>query len=99
MVNLFLFITTFSETCEWLQPAVKGDLPVGRGQHSVAVAGDKLVLFGGSSDFRPELMVCQKFHGDLFTLDIGRLMLQLENKHMHLAFLVFINRFATNMQK
>ena len=63
----------FSETCEWLQPAVKGDLPVGRGQHSVAVAGDKLVLFGGSSDFSPDLMVCQKFHGDLFTLDIGRL--------------------------
>ena len=50
---------------------------MGRGQHSVAVAGDKLVLFGGSSDFRPELMVCQKFHGDLFTLDIGRFTLQL----------------------
>lgn len=60
-----------TETKEWLQPKVTGDLPEGRGQHSVAVVGDKLVLYGGSGEFSPETMMCQKFFGDTYTLPVG----------------------------
>lgn len=58
-----------TDTSEWLQPKVEGDIPAARGQHSAVTAGDRLVLFGGSSDFSLELMVCQKFHGDTFILN------------------------------
>lgn len=75
-VHLVLFVMTdllfyFLETKEWLQPEVSGDLPKARGQHSVAVVGDKLVLYGGSSDFSPEVMACQKYYNDTYVLPIG----------------------------
>ena len=65
-------LTSIPDTNEWLQPGIKGDLPCARGQHSAVQAGDKLVLFGGSSEFSLELMVCQKFHGDVFIADVGK---------------------------
>lgn len=63
-----------TETKEWLQPTVQGDIPEARGQHSVVVAGDKLVLYGGSALFSPETMMCQKFYGDSYVLSIGDLL-------------------------
>jgi hypothetical protein len=61
-----------TDTKEWLQPTVSGDLPAARGQHSAAVVGDHLVLYGGSSDFSAELMVCQKYFTDTFILNTGK---------------------------
>ncbi|KAL4227507.1 F-box only protein 42 [Mactra antiquata] len=60
-----------SETNQWLQPKVNGDIPASRGQHSVSIVGDKLILYGGSADFNSEIMMCQKFYGDTFVLPIG----------------------------
>lgn len=60
-----------TETKEWMQPAVSGDLPKPRGQHCVAVVGDQLVLYGGSSDFSAEVMACQKFYNDTYVLPIA----------------------------
>lgn len=67
--GMYLFV--FSETFQWFQPKVTGDIPEGRGQHSAAVVGDKLVLFGGSSQFNPEMMGCNKFYGDTYVLSTG----------------------------
>ena len=50
---------------------MSGDLPEGRGQHSVGIVGDKLVMYGGSSQFSSEIMMCMKFHGDTFTVPIS----------------------------
>ncbi|XP_053389777.1 rab9 effector protein with kelch motifs-like [Mercenaria mercenaria] len=60
-----------TETKEWLQPNVSGDIPEARGQHSVAVVGDQLVLYGGSSEINQEIMICQKFHGDTYVLRLA----------------------------
>ncbi|KAK3096994.1 hypothetical protein FSP39_005475, partial [Pinctada imbricata] len=57
------------ETQEWLQPKVTGDVPSGRGQHSVAVVGDCLILHGGTSNFNKEIMQCQEFHSDTYYIN------------------------------
>ncbi|XP_013407938.1 kelch domain-containing protein 1 [Lingula anatina] len=54
-------------TMEWMQPTVQGELPSGRGVHTSVVVDDQLVLFGGSSDFNPETMQCQKYHNEVYT--------------------------------
>ncbi|XP_046358881.2 rab9 effector protein with kelch motifs-like [Haliotis rufescens] len=58
-----------TETREWLQPTCEGELPEARGQHSVAVAGDKLIVFGGSGKYSDETMQCQSHFTDTFIMD------------------------------
>ncbi|XP_060569590.1 kelch domain-containing protein 1-like [Ruditapes philippinarum] len=60
-----------TETKEWMQPEVLGDTPEARGQHCVAVVGDKLVMYGGTSHFNTETMMCSKLHGDTYVLQIA----------------------------
>lgn len=69
--DLHIFDT---ETRQWLQPKASGDLPGARGQHSMAVAGNQLVLFGGSSEFSAETMTCQKFYVDTYVLPIEQIL-------------------------
>ncbi|CAG2233844.1 unnamed protein product [Mytilus edulis] len=69
--DLHIFDT---ETMEWLQPKANGDLPKGRGQHSAGVVDDKLVLFGGTTDFNPEIMQCQTFFNDTYVASIDDFM-------------------------
>ncbi|KAJ8304073.1 hypothetical protein KUTeg_017656 [Tegillarca granosa] len=45
-IHFTYYFLLHKETCEWLQPKVTGDLPTGRGQHSVEVVSDTLVLYG-----------------------------------------------------
>ncbi|XP_050400202.1 kelch domain-containing protein 1 [Patella vulgata] len=58
-----------TDSTEWLQPNIDGDLPCGRGQHSVVLAGDRVVLFGGSGSFNPEIMQCTEHFTDTYILD------------------------------
>ncbi|WAR00752.1 KLDC1-like protein, partial [Mya arenaria] len=51
LADLHVFDT---ETYEWSQPKLNGEVPCARGQHSVAVVVGLLVLFGGSSDYDAE---------------------------------------------
>ncbi|KAH3781796.1 kelch domain-containing protein 1-like isoform X2 [Dreissena polymorpha] len=68
LADLHVFDT---ETYQWLQPGVGGDVPAARGQHSVAVVRDNLVVFGGSSDYDPQTMSCQKLFSDTYTILTG----------------------------
>ncbi|KAL5004600.1 hypothetical protein ScPMuIL_018056 [Solemya velum] len=61
-------------TKEWLQPKVSGDIPPARGQHSVGVVGDSLVLYGGSGKFSPEIMQCQEFFSDVYILSTAEIL-------------------------
>lgn len=38
-----------------------------RGCHTLCAVSDRLLLFGGSSDFNSSLQQCNKFHGDILT--------------------------------
>ncbi|GAB1606050.1 kelch domain-containing protein 1-like [Argonauta hians] len=58
------------EKSHWLQPSVSGDIPSARGQHSVGVCGDVLVLHGGSSQFDTTTMQCQKHFTDTYIAKI-----------------------------
>ncbi|XP_031564437.1 tip elongation aberrant protein 1-like [Actinia tenebrosa] len=59
---------------EWLQPAVSGDVPTPRGSHSLDMVDSSVVLYGGSSDFDPETMQLQQYHGDTFVIPSGQLL-------------------------
>lgn len=63
-MNIYFHFTT--ATKQWLQPTVEGDVPEGRGVHTLTVVGDQLVLYGGSSDFRD--MQCHKFYNDVHVM-------------------------------
>lgn len=53
-------------TGQWLQPHVTGYLPSARGQHSVGVCGDHLVLHGGSAQFDATTMQCKEYLTDTY---------------------------------
>ena len=72
VVHILNVSLNFLETKEWMQPKVQGDMPESRGQHCVAVVGEQLVLYGGSSHFSPETMMCSKLYGDTFVLQKGK---------------------------
>ncbi|XP_064608900.1 host cell factor 2-like [Liolophura sinensis] len=55
-----------TEKKEWLQPAVQGDIPLGRGLHSAVVAGNQLVVFGGSANIDPETNQCTDIFSDTY---------------------------------
>lgn len=61
----------FTETMEWLQPEVLGDLPSPRGLHTTTLVGDRLLVFGGSSSFNTETMSCGDFHNDMYSISTG----------------------------
>ena len=69
-----MMLFSYSETREWLQPAVEGPIPTARGCHSSVVAGGQLVIFGGTSDFNTETMQCDRFYNDIYTVPTGRTM-------------------------
>ncbi|XP_052794960.1 rab9 effector protein with kelch motifs-like isoform X2 [Mya arenaria] len=71
LADLHVFDT---ETYEWSQPKLNGEVPCARGQHSVAVVVGLLVLFGGSSDYDAENRMCRKFFGDTYTLQTADLL-------------------------
>lgn len=53
-------------TGQWLQPSVNGEIPCARGQHSVGVCGDYLVLHGGSAQFDATSMQCKEYLVDTY---------------------------------
>ncbi|XP_041364759.1 kelch domain-containing protein 1-like [Gigantopelta aegis] len=55
-----------ADTKQWLQPSVSGDVPSARGQHSAVVAGDSLVVCGGSANFSDEMMQCHNHFSDTY---------------------------------
>ena len=61
----------FPETQQWLQPCLKGPKMSARGQHVAVVAGQTLVVFGGTSQFSQETMQCQQFLTDVFLVSLG----------------------------
>ncbi|XP_014788070.1 kelch domain-containing protein 1 [Octopus bimaculoides] len=62
------------EKNHWLQPTVFGDIPSARGQHSVVVCGDVLVVHGGSSQFDTTTMQCQKHFTDTYVAKIDTIL-------------------------
>jgi len=60
-----------TDTFEWLQPKMAGDVPAARGQHSMVVIGNQVALYGGSSGYDAESMMCHKFFGDTFVFSTG----------------------------
>lgn len=48
-----------------------GDVPAARGQHSMVVIGNQVALYGGSSGYDAESMMCHKFFGDTFVFSTG----------------------------
>ena len=61
----------FPETQQWLQPSLKGLAFSARGQHVAVVAGQTLVVFGGTGQFSQETMQCQQFLTDTFLISTG----------------------------
>lgn len=57
-----------SASRQWLQPELLGSPPGGRGLHTATVVGDRLVVYGGSSQFNRETMQCGVHHNDLYLL-------------------------------
>ena len=60
-----------SGTGQWLQPNVSGEIPHARGQHSVGLCGDYLVLHGGSSQFDVTTMQCKEQLVDTYIAKTG----------------------------
>lgn len=54
------------DTYQWMQPEISGDEFKGRGQHSAALVNDKIVIYGGSSDFDAETNQCRKICDDYY---------------------------------
>lgn len=69
-VKSFMVRYNFSESCQWLQPQMKGSVPEARGNHCAAAVANKLIIFGGSADFCQETHACQKIFGDCYSLSI-----------------------------
>lgn len=67
-----IYFLVFTDKKEWLQPAVQGDIPSGRGLHSAVVAGNQLVVFGGSANIDPETNQCTDIFSDTYLVKTGK---------------------------
>ena len=59
-----------SETREWLQPTVGGDVPPARAAHTTCVLADQLIMLGGSADFDSETG-CKTLYSDAYSITTG----------------------------
>ncbi|XP_048738343.1 kelch domain-containing protein 1-like [Ostrea edulis] len=59
------------ESKSWSQVKQNGAVPEGRSQHSLGVVGDKVIMYGGTTDFSPEINACQKFFTDTHIFNAG----------------------------
>ncbi|ELU06027.1 hypothetical protein CAPTEDRAFT_219898 [Capitella teleta] len=57
-----------SITKEWMQPKETGNALSGRSSHTATVANGKLIVFGGASNFNPEMMQCSKVYNDVHSI-------------------------------
>ncbi|XP_061165639.1 kelch domain-containing protein 1-like [Saccostrea echinata] len=59
------------ESKTWTQVKQNGTVPEGRSQQSLGVIGDKVIMYGGTADFCPEINACQRFFTDTYTFNTG----------------------------
>jgi len=52
---------------------VEGDALVARGAHTLVAVDGRLVLYGGSADFRPNVGHCTRYFNDVYVMKTGGL--------------------------
>lgn len=57
----------------WQKVKVEGDAVVGRGAHTLVTVDSRIVLYGGSADFRPNVGHCTRYFNDVYIMKTGKL--------------------------
>jgi len=73
--SVFYFSAFCVESKVWQKVKVEGDTLIGRGAHTLVAVDGRIVLYGGSAEFRRNLGHCTRYFNDIYIMKTGKLIL------------------------